>query len=217
MKITNQKQSSLTRGLFRITLAGLSAIAAWSASAPVAQAAAIPGRPAPSFAVKDSNGRTRSLAEFKGRYVVLEWLNYGCPFVKKHYNSGNMQKLQRETRKQGVVWLSVNSSAAGKQGHLTGAQANKLTRLKKASPSAVLLDGNGRMGHAYDAKTSPHMIVINPKGIVIYNGAIDNKNSTDIADVKGAKNYVTTALAQARKGQKVTTPSTQPYGCGIKY
>jgi peroxiredoxin len=204
-------------GFFSVIGACLSAVAALNMALPSAQAAAIPGKAAPAFSEKDSNGKTRSLAEFKGRYVVLEWLNHDCPFVKKHYNSGNMQKLQRDTRKQGVVWLSVNSSAAGKQGHHNGAETNKLTQQKKAAPSAVLLDGDGNMGRAYGAKTSPHMIVINPQGVVIYNGAIDDKPTTDVADVKGARNYVTAALAQARKGQKVSVSRTQPYGCAVKY
>lgn len=213
----NTKHKLTRRGFFSLAGACLSTVAALNMVVPSAQAAAVTGRPAPAFSEKDSNGQTRSLAQFKGRYVVLEWLNHDCPFVKKHYNSGNMQKLQRETRKQGVVWLSVNSSAAGKQGHHNGAETNKLTQQKKAAPSAVLLDGDGSMGRAYGAKTSPHMIVINPQGVVIYNGAIDDKPTTDVADVKGAKNYVTAALAQARKGQKVSVGRTQPYGCAVKY
>ncbi len=213
----NIKHKATRRSFFSVIGACLSAVAALNMVVPSAQAAAVTGRPAPAFSEKDSNGKTRSLSQFKGRYIVLEWLNHDCPFVKKHYNSGNMQKLQRDTRKQGVVWLSVNSSAMGKQGHNSPAQTNKLTQLKKASPSAVLLDGNGNMGRAYGAKTSPHMVIINPQGVVIYNGAIDDKPTTDVADVKGAKNYVTAALAQARKGQKVSMPRTQPYGCAVKY
>lgn len=205
------------RGFFYAIGACLSAVVAMNMVVPTAQAAAIPGRPAPAFSEKDSNGKTFSLSQLKGRYIVLEWLNHDCPFVKKHYNSGNMQKLQRETRKQGVVWFSVNSSAAGKQGYNSPAATNRLTQQKKASPSAVLLDGNGNMGRAYGAKTSPHMIVINPQGVVIYNGAIDDKPTTDVADVKSAKNYVTAALAQARRGQKVSVSRTQPYGCAVKY
>lgn len=197
--------------------AAIATIGIVNASTQDAQAAATVGRPAPSFSVKDSNGRTHKLSDFKGRYVVLEWLNYGCPFVKKHYNSGNMQATQRAARKQGAVWLSVNSSAAGKQGHTGGSEANQLTRSQKAAPSAVLLDPSGKMGRDYGAKTTPHMYIINPKGYIIYNGAIDDKPSTDAADIKGSKNYVLAALSEARKGQKVSTPVTQPYGCSVKY
>jgi peroxiredoxin len=198
-------------------VAGASTLAVFNGATPQAQAAAPAGKKAPAFTLKDSHGRSRSLSEFKGRYVVLEWLNYGCPFVKKHYNSGNMQKTQREARKAGAVWLSINSSAAGKQGHMSASEANKMTREKKAFPSAVLLDSNSKVARLYGAQTTPHMFVINPKGYVIYNGAIDDKPSTDIADIKGAKNYVLTAIAQAKKGQKVSTPATQPYGCSVKY
>jgi peroxiredoxin len=189
----------------------------FNSATPPAQAAAPAGKKAPAFTLKDSQGRNRSLSEFKGRYVVLEWLNYGCPFVKKHYNSGNMQKTQREARKAGAVWLSINSSAPGKQGHMSASEANKMTREKKAFPSAVLLDSNSKVARLYGAQTTPHMFVINPKGYVIYNGAIDDRPSTDVADIKGAKNYVLAALAQAKKGQKVSTPATQPYGCSVKY
>ena len=204
-------------GLLGTAVAGLGAFAFLNTSTPSAQAAAPAGRAAPAFTVKDSNGRTHKLSDFKGRYVVLEWLNYGCPFVKKHYDSGNMQATQRAARKQGAVWLSVNSSASGKQGHTGGSAANKLTRTQKAAPSAVLLDANGKVGKDYGAKTTPHMFVINPKGIVVYNGAIDDKPSTDVKDIKGSKNYVLAALSQARTGQKVSTPVTQPYGCSVKY
>ena len=217
MNTQNKNRKPILFGLLGTAVAGLGAFAFLNTAAPVAEAAAPVGKAAPAFTVKDSNGKTRKLSEFKGRYVVLEWLNYGCPFVKKHYGSGNMQATQKAARKQGAVWLSVNSSASGKQGHTNGSAANKLTREKKASPSAVLLDANGKMGKTYGAKTTPHMYIINPKGVIIYNGAIDDKPSADAADVKGAKNYVLTALSQAKKGQKVSTPSTQPYGCSVKY
>lgn len=189
---------------------------AWNASRP-AQAEAVVGKAAPNFSLQDSNGRTRKLSDFRGRIVVLEWLNHDCPFVKKHYDSGNMQRVQREARAQGAVWLSINSSAAGKQGHVNGAQANALTRRKNAAPSAVLLDASGVVGRAYNAKTTPHMYLISAQGAVLYNGAIDDKPSTDVADVKGAKNYVLAALTQAKKGERISVPVTQPYGCSVKY
>jgi len=217
MNTTLTRRKPILLGLLGATVAGLGAFAYLNTSAPTAQAAAPAGKAAPSFTLKDSNGRTRKLSDFKGRYVVLEWLNYGCPFVKKHYGSGNMQATQKAARKQGVVWLSINSSAKGKQGHSTASEANKLTKTNKAAPSAVLLDTKGKVGKSYGAKTTPHMFVINPKGVVIYNGAIDDKPSTDKKDIKGAKNYVLKAISQARKGKKVSTPSTQPYGCSVKY
>ena len=189
---------------------------AWNASRP-AQADATVGKAAPNFSLKDSNGRTRKLSDFRGRIVVLEWLNHDCPFVKKHYNSGNMQRVQRQARANGAVWLSINSSASGKQGHVNGAQANSLTKSKNAAPSAVLLDASGKVGRAYNAKTTPHMYLISERGTVLYNGAIDDKPSADEADVKGAKNFVLAALAQAKRGERISVPVTQPYGCSVKY
>ena len=189
---------------------------AWNASRP-AQADATVGKAAPNFSLKDSNGRTRKLSDFRGRIVVLEWLNHDCPFVKKHYNSGNMQRVQRQARANGAVWLSINSSASGKQGHVNGAQANSLTKSKNAAPSAVLLDASGKVGRAYNAKTTPHMYLISERGTVLYNGAIDDKPSVDEADVKGAKNFVLAALAQAKRGERISVPVTQPYGCSVKY
>jgi len=217
MKTQDKSRKPILLGLLGTAAAGLGAVMFLNASAPIAEAAAPVGKAAPAFTVKDSNGKVRKLSDFKGRYVVLEWLNYGCPFVKKHYNSGNMQATQKAARAQGAVWLSVNSSASGKQGHMDGSEANKMTSEKKATPSAVLLDANGKMGNDYGAKTTPHMFVINPKGVIVYNGAIDDKPSTDVSDIKGAKNYVLTALSEAKKGQKVSTPTTQPYGCSVKY
>lgn len=185
--------------------------------APQTAYAAPAGATAPAFTLKDSNGRTISLSQFRGRYVVLEWLNHDCPFVKAQYASGNMQKAQRAARAQGAVWLSVASSARGNQGHYGGAQANGLTRSNKAAPSAVLLDASGKMGRAYNAKTTPHMFVISPQGKVIYNGALDNNPTTDKGEVASSSNYVLAALTQARQGQKVRVASTQPYGCSVKY
>ncbi len=175
------------------------------------------GEQAPSFAVKDSKGREHKLSEYSGKYIVLEWHNQGCPFVQKHYDTGNMQKLQKEWTAKGVVWFTVISSAPGKQGYVTGPQADAYVSEKKAVPTAVLLDASGTMGRAYSAKTSPHMIIINPKGVVIYNGAIDDKPTTEKSDVPGARNYVTAALTEAMAGKAVTTPTSAPYGCSVKY
>jgi len=194
-----------------LTLATLVAVTA------PATAQAVVGQPAPPFSLVDSNGQTRSLADYAGKVVVLEWWNYECPFVGKHYGSGNMQKLQKEWTSKGVVWLTVSSSAAGKQGHVDGAKANTLMSERAGSPTAVLLDHDGKVGRAYGAKTTPHMFVIDPKGKLVYAGGIDDKPSTDRADVATAKNYVAAALGEVLAGRPVTTPASQPYGCGVKY
>jgi peroxiredoxin len=186
-------------------------VAAWAA------AQAVVGESAPSFTATDSNGKPESLADFKGKWVVLEWTNNECPFVKKHYGSGNMQKLQKLFTGKGVTWLSVVSSAPGQQGFVDGAKANALTRERGAAPSAVLLDPQGTLGRLYGAKTTPHMYVIDPQGKLVYNGAIDDKPSTDPSDVSGAKNYVSAALEQAMAGKAVAVASSAPYGCAVKY
>jgi peroxiredoxin len=175
------------------------------------------GEPAPAFTGTDNTGKALSLADLKGKYVVLEWHNQGCPYVGKHYKSGNMQKLQREWTEKGVAWLTVISSAPGQQGHVTGEASQQYVREQKAAPTAVLLDESGEIGRKYGAKTSPQMVVINPEGMVIYNGAIDDKPTSDLADVQGAKNYVSAALGDAMANRPVAVPSSQPYGCGIKY
>jgi hypothetical protein len=175
------------------------------------------GQPAPDFSLTDTEGAKHTLAQHRGKFVVLEWVNHGCPFVKKHYDSGNMQALQKETATKGVVWFSICSSAKGKQGHFPPAEWNKIISEKGMASAAVLLDETGRVGKAYGAKTTPHMYVINPQGVLIYKGAIDDRPTTNSADVNGAKNYVRAALEQAMTGQPVTTASTQAYGCSVKY
>ena len=175
------------------------------------------GAPAPAFTATDLSGKSRSLSEFKGKYVVLEWHNQGCPFVKKHYESGNMQKLQTELTGKGAVWLTIISSAPGKQGHVTPAEENAYLAEHKAVPSDVLFDPEGTVGKAYGAKTTPHMYVIDDKGVLIYAGAIDDNPSSDVADAATAKNYVRAAFEEASAGKPVTTASTAPYGCGVKY
>lgn len=182
-----------------------------------AMAAVKIGEAAPDFKAQGSNGKSYSLSEFKGKYVVLEWTNDGCPFVRKHYSSGNMQKLQKEATDQGTVWLSVVSSAPGKQGNVSAAEANALSKSRKAAPTAVLLDENGSLGKLYEAKTTPHMFIVDPQGKLIYNGAIDDTSSADPDDIATSKNYVRTALAEAATGKPVSKPLTQPYGCSIKY
>jgi peroxiredoxin len=173
--------------------------------------------PAPDFTGTASNGKTVRLADYRGKYVVLEWHNNGCPYVGKHYKSGNMQRLQKQWTSQGVVWLTILSSAPGKQGYATASEENDYLSKMQAAPTAALLDPSGQIGHLYDAKTSPQMIVINPKGVVIYDGAIDDKPTTDLNDVPGATNYVSRALMEAMAGKPVETAATRPYGCSVKY
>jgi len=189
----------------------LSASRAWAADL------AKIGAPAPEFSATDIHGQTRRLSEFKGKYVVLEWHNQGCPFVKKHYNSGNMQRLQKELTGEGVTWLTVISSAPGKQGYVTADEETKYLAEKQASPTDVLLDPDGALGRLYGAKTTPHMFVINDSGVLVYAGAIDDKPSTDLGDVDGAKNYVRAAYEEAKQGKPVSVSVTAPYGCSVKY
>lgn len=180
-----------------------------------AQAAPELGKPAPDFTLADQSGKPVKLSDAKGKLVVLEWFNEGCPFVKKHYGSNNMQGLQKKYGKKGVVWYSIISSKEGKEGHLTPGEA--ADRLKKMSSKAILLDGNGDVGRLYSAKTTPHMFVVGKKGELIYMGGIDDNASADPADIKGAKNYVAAALDEALAGKPVTTSSSRPYGCSVKY
>lgn len=180
------------------------------------------GKPAPDFTATDSNGKTQKLSDYKGKIVVLEWMNPGCPFVKKHYSNvgdgGNMQNLQKELTAKGVIWLSVNSSAEGKQGHLEAATANTFIHDADAHPTALLIDGkDGALGHLYDAKTTPHMFVIDKTGTLAYQGAIDDKPTPDLSDVHNAKNYVREAVQALQAGKKVEVSSTQSYGCSVKY
>lgn len=179
--------------------------------------AATVGQMAPDFTVTDMDGNTHKLSDFKGKFVVLEWLNYGCPFVGKHYNSGNMQALQKEWTGKGVVWLSVISSAEGQQGYSTPQKAKADFQAKGSKATTVILDPKGTLGKAYGAATTPHMFVIGPNGNLLYNGAIDDKATTDVADVKSSKNFVSAALAEALAGKPVTMSKSQPYGCNVKY
>ena len=175
------------------------------------------GMQAPDFTGTASNGKQISLAEYRGKYVVLEWHNQGCPFVRKQYESGNMEALQRKWTKKNVVWLSVISSAPGQQGFVTAEEENEYLQKMKASPTAVLLDPTGTIGHLYGAKTTPNMFVIDPHGKLIYEGAIDDHSTADQDDIKGSKNYVDAALTEAMNGGPVIVPTTRPYGCAVKY
>jgi alkyl hydroperoxide reductase subunit AhpC len=175
------------------------------------------GEAAPDFTGTASTGKTYHLSDYRGKYVVLEWHNNGCPFVRKQYNSGNMQRLQKQWTGQGVTWFTVLSSAPGRQGYVSATEENDYLAKMQATPTAALLDPSGDIGHLYDAKTSPHMFVINPQGVLIYDGAIDDKPTPDLNDVPGAKNYVSMALAQAMGGKTVEIAATRPYGCSVKY
>lgn len=196
----------------------LAMLAALTPMLAIAAATAAPktGAPAPLFSATNSQGQTVKLADYRGKFVVLEWTNDGCPFVQKHYQ-GNMQSLQQDATTKGAVWLSVISSAPGQQGHVSGAQADALSAARKAAPSAVLLDSSGDLGRLYEAKTTPHMYIVDPKGALIYAGGIDSIASADPADIPKAKPYVKTALAEAMAGKSVGEPLTKPYGCSVKY
>ncbi len=175
------------------------------------------GQPAPAFSLTDSNGTTHALADFKGRTVVLEWTNAECPFVKKHYTPGNMQTQQGESKASGVVWLTINSGAPGKQGHVDGAGANAIIAATGGQQAAYLLDPEGAAGRAFGAKTTPHLYVIDGEGVLRYAGAIDSNPSADPDDIAGANQYVRAALADLAAGRPVAVANTQPYGCAVKY
>jgi len=180
-------------------------------------AQAVVGSPAPAFSATDSHGESRSLDQYRGKYVVLEWHNHGCPYTKKHYESGNMQSLQKEWTAKGVVWFTVISSAPGTQGYVTDAEENTYLAEMHADPTAVLMDPEGKLGHLYGAKTTPEMYVIDPNGKLIYEGAIDDRPTPDPGDIKGADNYLTDALTEAMAGKPVLKSYTRSYGCSVKY
>lgn len=182
----------------------------------LAPAAAFAASPAPAFSLKDADGRTRTLAEFRGKVVVLEWINEGCPYVKKHYQ-GNMQSTQLAAKAAGAAWLSICSSAPGQQGHVDGAGAKTFIAAKGAAPTAFLLDPTGAAGKAFGAKTTPHMFVIDKDGQIVYRGGIDDKPTTKVEDINGATNFVKAALADLKAGRAVRTAFSQPYGCSVKY
>jgi peroxiredoxin len=195
----------------------LSAAALMAAALLPAAAQVKVGAPAPAFTATDSRGQTETLAQYRGKYVVLEWHNQGCPYTKKHYTSGNMQALQKEWTAKGVAWFTVISSAPGQQGYVTPPEENQYLAQMHAVPTAVLMDPEAKIARLYYAKTTPQMIVIDPAGNVIYDGAIDNRPTPDPDDVHGADNYVTDALTAAMAGKPVVTPYTRPYGCSVKY
>lgn len=174
-------------------------------------------QPAPNFTLSDIDGKRHSLTDFKGKFVVLEWVNYDCPFVRKHYGSGNMQSLQKMYTGKGVVWLSICSSAPEKQGYFENEEVKDRMEDLEAAPTSYLIDPDGIVGKLYEAKTTPHMFIVNQEGVLIYAGGIDNIASTDKEDIKKATNYVSTTLDEAMAGKEVTVKSSKPYGCSVKY
>lgn len=183
----------------------------------LAQAAARVGSPAPEFTLTDINGQTHQLSDYRGKIVVLEWVNSGCPFVQKHYESGNIPRLQQSATSDGVVWLAINTGRDGVQGAMDSAAATKWLSKQNAAPTAYLRDTDGSVGRLFGAKTTPHLFVINADGVLVYNGAIDSIRSADQSDIAKATNYVTAALADLKAGRPVATANTQPYGCSVKY
>ncbi len=193
------------------------ASAVWVLLAGTAGAAATVGQPAPAFTATDTAGKTHSLADFKGRHVVLEWVNPGCPYVRKHYGSANMQGTQKQATTQGVVWLAVNSTAADHADYQPPAALAQWMQSQGAAATATLMDADGRIGRAYGARTTPHLYIVDPAGRLVYAGAIDNKATADPADVARATNHVKAALAESLAGRPVSQPTTRPYGCSVKY
>ena len=206
--------TTIHRAVF--VLAGIASLALALYGVP-APAAPLVGKTAPEFTAVDSNGVRHALSEQRGSIVVLEWTNHDCPFVRKHYGGNNMQSLQKDAKAKNVVWWSIISSAPGKQGHVSPAEANELTQRRNAAPAAVLLDPDGTIGRLYGARTTPHMYIIDPQGTLVYMGGIDDKPSADPADIATSTNYVRTALAKLENGQPVEPSSTRPYGCSVKY
>ena len=172
---------------------------------------------APEFKLTGSNGSEHSLSDFKGKIVVLEWINYDCPFVKKHYDSKNMQSLQEKYTKEGIIWLAICSSNKGKQGNFSVEEINKRTNEHGAKFTAYLIDEDGKVGKMYGAKTTPHMYIIDKSGMLVYAGGIDDIASTDVDDIQDAKNYVASALDELLAGKEVSVQSSTPYGCSVKY
>lgn len=188
------------------------------AAAAISAAAAVEGgAPAPAFSVKDINGKTQTLSDYRGKIVVLEWLNYDCPFIRKHYDLGNMQSLQKKYTDKGVVWISVCSSAPGNQGYYSPEELAARIKTEGAHPSALIRDETGELGRLYGAKTTPHMFVINKDGIMAYHGAIDDRPSFRAEDVKGAHNYVAKAIESVMQGKAPPVDETPSYGCSVKY
>lgn len=192
------------------------ALAALLAAVSGAHAATV-GQPAPAFTATDVNGKAVSLSDFKGRHVVLEWVNPGCPYVQKHYGGGNMQATQKSAADQGVVWLTINTTARDHRDYKAPAEMAAWMKAQKAAATTTLMDESGQVGRAYGARTTPHMYIVNPVGTLVYAGAIDSKPTANPADIPGATNHVKAALAESLAGRAVSQASTRPYGCSVKY
>lgn len=205
---------SLSKTLF--VSAAVSLLSASSAAFAEGEVATV-GKTAPDFTLQDTNGKAHELSKLRGKFVVLEWFNDGCPFVKKHYTSNNMQKLQKDAIAKGVVWYAINSSAEGKQGCHTPAEYNKILSDWKSEPTALLVDRDGKVGKLYGAKTTPDMYLIDKTGKLVYAGAIDDTPSVDAADIAKSKNYIKDALDEALSGKPVKVATTKSYGCSVKY
>lgn len=197
----------------KTTLAALALAFVVAAPASAAQV----GQPAPNFKLNAADGRVVTLSDFRGKKVVLEWHNPGCPYVRKHYDSGNMQKTQAAARKDGAVWLTINSGSPGKQGYMTGAEARALAAKEKAASTAYLLDPKGIVGKGYEAKVTPHMYIIDAAGTLVYAGGIDDKPTADQADIPTARNHVLAALGEMKAGKAISVTTSRPYGCTVKY
>jgi hypothetical protein len=208
--MTNKIMSALAGAIVLASLAGVPELVAQDAKAEI-------GKHAPAFTLPDTYGEEHSLSDYEGQWVVLEWLNYDCPFVGKHYNSGNMPSLQKTYGEKGVVWLAVVSSAPGKQGYFPPDEMNARSEKVKSAAKAVLLDPEGTVGRLYNARTTPQMVLIDPSGTVLYNGAIDDKPTARLEDIEGAHNYLVAAAEEAIAGKPVSVATTQPYGCSVKY
>ena len=200
-----------------ITTGNCKKLSAFFSEASTSEEAAYPGNAAPDFTLTDITGKEHQLSQYQGKYIVLEWINFDCPYVEKHYNSGNMQNLQKKYTAQGVVWLTINSSAPGKQGNFTINEIKNRSAKLSAQYSAYLLDTAGKVGRTYEAQTTPHMYIIDPEGELIYQGAIDSISSTDEKDIPNSINYVALALDEAQGGKPLTHASTVAYGCSVKY
>lgn len=214
MKVFHQrKQATCCLPLSVVFMVNLALVACDRA----VDAAPTVGSPAPEFTGVDSNGASHRLSDYRGKTVVLEWTNHDCPYVRKHYSTGNMQSLQKQATQRGIIWLSVISSAPGKQGNVSATQANDLTASRGAVPTAVILDGAGDIGRLYGAKTTPHMYIIDAQGTLVYMGGIDDAPTSNPDDVKTAHNYVQAALDELEAGKDISEPVTRPYGCSVKY
>lgn len=216
-EIARNAQAALSRASRRAVMAAAVALGATLLSATPALAVPAVGEKAPDFVAVDTRGTERKLSDFAGKYVVLEWTNPGCPFVRKHYDSGNMPATQKAAIARGAVWLAINSTERAASDHLLPAALDEWMRQRAAAPTAVLLDEDGTIGQAYGARTTPHLFIIDPKGVLVYVGGIDSVPSARVSDIKTATNYVNQALAEAYGGQPVTAAVTKPYGCSIKY